>query len=64
MMLLTAIGSGAFVFATFILFWWHPNAPLDIRVALAGIYLIVTTVAVAGVCVLMRLEVLQSRVPR
>ena len=37
MMLLNAIGSGAFVFAMVVLFWWHPNVPLDIRVALAGI---------------------------
>ena len=61
MMLLTGIGSGSFVFAAFILFWWHPNTPLDVRVALAGIYLLATTVAAAGVNVLMRLDTLQWR---
>lgn len=64
MMLLTAIGSGSFVFAAFILFWWQPNTPLDVRVALAGIYLLATTVAAAGVSVLMRLDTLQWRGPR
>jgi hypothetical protein len=64
MMLLTAIGSGSFVFAGFILFWWHANSTLDVRVALVGIYLLVTTVAVAGVSVLLRLDALQWRVPR
>lgn len=64
MMLLTVIGSGSFVFATFILFWWHPNTPLDVRVALSGIYLLVTTVAAAGVSVLLRLDALQWRLPR
>ena len=59
MMLLTVIGSGSFVFATVIVFWWHPNAPLDVRVALAGIYLLVSTVAASGVSVLMRLEELK-----
>jgi len=62
--LLTTIGSGSFVLAAFILFWWHPNTPLDVRVALAGIYLLVTTVAAAGVCVLMRLDTLRWRGPR
>lgn len=56
MMLLTAIGTGSFVFAAFIVFWWHPNTPLDVRVALAGIYLLITTVATAGVSALLRLE--------
>ena len=64
MMLLTAIGNGSFVFAVFILFWWHPNTPLDVRVALAGIYLLIMTMAVAGVCVLMRLDASWCRVPR
>lgn len=64
MTLLTVIGSGAFVFAAFVLFWWHPYTPLDVRVALAGIYLLVTTVAAVGVYVLMRLDVLQWRAPR
>ena len=56
MMLLTIMGSAAFVFAAFVLFWWHPNSPLDVRVALAGIYLLISTVAAAGVSVLLRLE--------
>ena len=64
MMLLTAIGNGSFVFAVFILFWWHPNTPLDVRVALVGIYLLITTMAVAGVCVLMRLDASRCRGPR
>jgi hypothetical protein len=64
MMFLTAIGSGSVVFATVILFWWHANATLDVRVALAGIYLLVTTIAAAGVSVLMRLDALMWRLPR
>ena len=63
MMILIAIGSGSFVLATFILFWWHPNISLDVRIALAGIYLLATTVAVAGVSVLLRLERLIWRAP-
>lgn len=63
MMILIAIGSSSFVLATFILFGWHPNTALDVRVALAGIYLIATTVAVAGVSVLLRLERLLWRSP-
>jgi hypothetical protein len=61
MMLLTAMGSGSFVFAVFILLWWHPNAPLDVRVALAGIYLLISTVATAGVSALLRLDSLRWR---
>ena len=64
MMILIAIGSGSFVLATFILFWWHLNTSLDVRIALAGIYLIATTVAVAGVSVLMRLDGLFWRTPQ
>lgn len=64
MMILIAIGSGSFVLATFILFWWHPNTSLDVRIALAGIYLLAMTVAVAGVSVLMRLDGLLWRVPQ
>ena len=64
MMLLAAIGSGSFVFAAFILFWWHPNTPLDVRVALAGVYFLTSTVAAAGVSVLQRLDAPQWRVPR
>ena len=64
MMLLTVIGSGSFVFAVFILFWWHPNTPLDVRVALAGIYLLISTVAIAGLSALLRLDRLLWRAPR
>ena len=64
MIILIAIGSGSFVLATFILFWWHPNTSLDVRVALAGIYLLAVTVAVAGVCVLMRLDSLLWGAPQ
>jgi hypothetical protein len=63
MMFLTAIGSAAFVFATFILFWWHANATLDVRVALAGVYLLIGTVATARVSVMLRLDRLTWRVP-
>jgi hypothetical protein len=64
MMLLTTIGSASFVFATVILFWWHSNAPLDARVALAGIYILISAVSAAGVSVLLRLDALQWRLPR
>ena len=59
MMLLTAMGSGSFVFAVFILLWWHPNASLDVRVALAGIYLVISTVATASASALLRLDSLR-----
>jgi hypothetical protein len=59
MMLLTAIGSAAFVFATAVLFWWH--ASLDVRVALAGIYFLISTVATASVSILLRLDSLPWR---
>jgi hypothetical protein len=64
MTILIAIGSGSFVLAALILFWWHPNTSLDVRVALAGIYLLATTVAVAGVSVLLRLDGLLWRTPQ
>jgi hypothetical protein len=64
MMILTAIGSGSFVLAMFVLFWWHANTPLDVRIALAGIYVLVTTVAVTGASVLMRLDSLLWWTPR
>ena len=64
MMLLTAIGSGSFVFAVFILFWWHANSTLDGRIALAGIYFLISAVAATGVFVLLRLDALQRRAPR
>jgi hypothetical protein len=54
MMLLAAIASFAFVFAAFVLWIWH--SPLDMRVALAGIYFLIGTVALAAVAVLLRLN--------
>ena len=56
MMLLTGIGSGAFMFALFMLFCWRPNTPLEVRIAIASIFLVITTVAAAGVAILMRLD--------
>ena len=56
MMLLTAIGSSSFMFALFVLFCWHPGISLDMRIAIAGIYLIITTIAVTAVSILMRLD--------
>ena len=54
MMLLAAIASFAFVFAALVLSIWH--SPLDIRVALAGIYFLIGTLALASVAVLLRLN--------
>ncbi len=56
MMLLAAIASFAFVFAAFVLLIWH--SPLDLRVALAGIYFLIGTMAHAAVAVLLRLNAL------
>jgi hypothetical protein len=56
MMLLTGVGSSSFIFALFLLFWWRPDTPLEVRIALAGIYLLIATVAAAAVAVLMRLD--------
>jgi hypothetical protein len=64
MMIPAAIGSGSFVFGTISLFWWHPGTSFDVRISLAGIYLLVTSVAVAGICVLTRLDALKWRTPR
>lgn len=61
MMFLAAIGSAALVFATTVLFWWH--ASLEVRVALAGVYFLISTVATASVSVLLRLDRLPWRVP-
>jgi hypothetical protein len=61
MMFLTAIGSAAFVFATAVLFWWH--ASFDVRVALAGIYLLISTVSAAGVSTPLRLDGQLRRAP-
>jgi hypothetical protein len=56
MMLLAAISSLAFVFAIFVLFAWH--SPLEVRIALAGIYFLAGTVATLGVNVLLRFDAL------
>ena len=58
---LVAMGSAAFVFATTVLFLWHSS--LDVRVALAGVYFLISTVATASVSVLLRLGRLTWRVP-
>ena len=55
MMFLVAIASLAFPFALTVLASWH-GASIDLRVALAGIYFLVGTVATVGVSVLFRLE--------
>lgn len=52
-MLLRIISSAAFVLATLILFW---PLPLEVRVALAGVYFLIGTVAVVGEFVLLRLD--------
>ncbi len=54
MTFLAGISSLSFVFATIVLFWWH--SPLDMRVALAGIYYLLGTVATLGTLVLFKLE--------
>jgi hypothetical protein len=56
MMLLTGIGSSSFMFALFVLFCWHPGISMEMRIAIAGIYMIITTVAAGAVSILMRLE--------
>jgi hypothetical protein len=62
MMLLAAIESFSFVFAAFVLLTWH--SPLDVRVALAGAYVLIGTVALAAVAVLLRLNALLDRSDR
>ncbi len=56
MILLACVESFAFVFATFVLLTWH--SPLDLRVALAGIYILIGTAAHVAVAVLRRLDTL------
>jgi hypothetical protein len=41
MMLLAAMGSTSFMFALFVLFCWHPGISLDMRIAIAGVCLII-----------------------
>lgn len=52
-MLLRTISSAAFVLAGFLLFW---PLPLEVRVALSGVYFLIGTVAVVGELVLLRLD--------
>jgi hypothetical protein len=56
MMLLSGIASFAFVFAGFVFLTWH--LPLEMRVALAGVYFLIGTVALGAVAVLLRLNAL------
>jgi len=54
MYLLMIIASSSLVFGAAVLAWWH--ASLDVRVALAGIYWLISTVAFLGVELSLRLE--------
>ena len=54
MTFLSGIAGLAFVFATMVLFWWH--SPLDVRVCLAGIYILTGTVSTIGAAVLWELK--------
>ena len=54
MYLLTCIASASFVFGAFVLVWWHGS--LDLRVALAGIYWLIATVAIFGTELLLRIQ--------
>ena len=55
MHLLTCIASASFVFGAFVLTAWHGS--LDLRVALAGLYWLITTVAIFGTALLLRLSI-------
>jgi hypothetical protein len=54
MYLLACIASASFVFGTFVLGWWP--ASLDVRVALAGLYWLISTVAIFGSELLLRIQ--------
>jgi hypothetical protein len=54
MYLLMIVSSATLVFGAAVLAWWH--ASLDVRVALAGVYWLISTVAFLGVELLLRLE--------
>ncbi|MDB6013142.1 MAG: hypothetical protein JWL65_5392 [Gammaproteobacteria bacterium] len=60
MNLLIIISSSTLVFGGAVLAWWH--ASLDVRVALAGLYWLISTVAFVGVELLLRLEHLRIRI--
>jgi uncharacterized membrane protein HdeD (DUF308 family) len=54
MYLLMIVASSSLVFGAVVLAWWH--ASLDVRVALAGVYWLISTVAFLGVELVLRLE--------
>jgi hypothetical protein len=54
MYLLACIASTSFVFGAFILLTWHGS--IDLRIELAGLYWLITTVATLGASLLLRLE--------
>jgi len=60
MYLLMIVSSAALVFGAAVLAWWH--ASLDVRVALAGLYWLISTVAFLGVELLLRLEHMRVRI--
>jgi hypothetical protein len=59
MYVLMIVSSSTLVFGAAVLAWWH--ASLDVRVALAGVYWLISVVAFLGVEVLLRLEHLRVR---
>jgi hypothetical protein len=54
MYLLACIASTSFVFGAFILLTWHGS--IDLRIGLAGLYWLITTVASFGAALLLRLD--------
>ena len=54
MYLLACIASTSFVFGEYILLTWHGS--IDLRIGLAGLYWLITTVAIFGAALLLRLE--------
>ena len=54
MYLLACIASTSFVFGAFILLTWHGS--IDLRIGLAVLYWLITTVASFGAALLLRLE--------
>jgi hypothetical protein len=53
-MLLVGLASAAFVFAVFIAVGWHSS--LEVRIAVAGLYLILGAICATGTAVLQGLE--------
>ena len=54
MCFLACIASTSFVFGTFVLLTWHGS--IELRIGLAGLYWLITTVAIIGTALLLRLE--------